>query len=108
MSARPPKPFDTDENETLKLISGLGIDHASVLRFNYGLATMESREFLSHLQLRIPVRELWLGDGAKVGNGIEGTLPHVQLIGAELGFTVKIFYDCRCQYEPNFGQRVDG
>ena len=94
-------PYLTAQDETVRLIKELGVEHVGVLKFTKELAEMRAGLFLPQLMLRLPICELWLGRDAIVGRGPEGQLRSVCQIGEQLGFGVEIFDP------PNVTNKVD-
>ncbi len=86
-----PQPYFTAQDETVRLIKALGVEHVGVLTFSKELTETRAGRFLSRLVERLPIHELWLGAEALVGKGPEGTFASVCQIAEQLGFKVEGF-----------------
>jgi riboflavin kinase/FMN adenylyltransferase len=85
------RPYLTAQDETVRLIKRLGVDHVGVIKFTRKLTVMHPPIFVRRLVRRIPIKELWLGPDVTLGRGPEGKLSSVKTICNEIGFSLKIF-----------------
>ncbi|KPL81524.1 bifunctional riboflavin kinase/FAD synthetase [Herpetosiphon geysericola] len=79
----------TTINERAALMQDLGIDLLAVLPFNQATSQLSPKAFLQLLLNHVPVRELWIGPDFKLGHRGAGTMPVLQNLGQELGFTIE-------------------
>jgi riboflavin kinase/FMN adenylyltransferase len=76
----------TTLDEKLRLLQGLGVEHAIVILFNRDLAGQPAAEFMGHLLASMQLRLLVTGHDFALGRGREGNLEWLRRFGAEHGF----------------------
>lgn len=82
-----PPPRLTLPRDRIGGLSGLGIDHLGLLRFNAALAAMPAEVFVRRvLAGRLAAREVWIGPDFGFGHRRGGDLALLQAMGQELGF----------------------
>lgn len=81
-------PALTTPQERQELLQRLKVDIIATLPFTKELAQLSAREFMGLVHQHLNVRELWVGPDFALGRGREGTIPRLQEIGQEMGFTV--------------------
>jgi riboflavin kinase/FMN adenylyltransferase len=86
------QPLITPLAEKLELLKGTGLDAVLVLPFDNELSRMTAREFATEvLQRRLHVTELHEGENFRFGYQAEAGIESLALLGAELGFEVKVY-----------------
>ena len=77
--------------ERLRLLTGTGVDAVVVLPFDAALARLPAREF-AHVILKetLGVQGLHEGHNFRFGHGAEAGVRELALLGAELGFGVRV------------------
>jgi len=78
----------TTLEERKELLRQLEVDIIATLPFTRQLAQLSAREFMALVYRHLSLRELWVGPDFALGRGREGTIPRLQEIGREMGFTV--------------------
>src|ERR1017187_7120182 len=88
-------PLLTPMPERLRLLGGTGIDAVVVLPFDAALKNLSARDF-AHLILAgaLGVRALHEGHSFRFGRGAEAGVKELKVLGAELGFAVRV-HDAR-------------
>lgn len=72
----------------LNSLSGLGIDHVGLLRFNAALASLSPEDFVQRLLVaRLGASEVWVGPDFRFGRARAGNLDLLRKMGGELGFS---------------------
>ena len=79
----------TPIEDRLELIRALGVDLAVPLTFTRELSQLSAREFVALLQKHLHLAGLVVGPDFALGRGREGTIPVLEELGREMGFTVK-------------------
>ena len=84
-------PLLTPMPERLRLLGGTGIDAVVVLPFDAALKNLSARDF-AHLILAgaLGVRALHEGHSFRFGRGAEAGVKELKVLGAELGFAVRV------------------
>jgi riboflavin kinase/FMN adenylyltransferase len=80
----------TTPDERAELIGQAGVDIVITLEFTPALAALSAREFMQLLLRHLNLRQLWAGFNFALGRNREGTLPALQQLGIELGYSVHI------------------
>lgn len=80
----------SSREERRHLLSEQGLDLLIELSFTKALANQTAEEFVSALYARVPVRELWIGEGFTMGRGGAATPADLGVIGARMGFRVQV------------------
>jgi len=86
-------------------IAELGVDHLIVLPFTQELASQSAREFVGRLR-RSGMRELWVGEGFRMGRGRTGTAAELCALGREMGFRLRVVRPLRDGGEPISSTRI--
>jgi riboflavin kinase/FMN adenylyltransferase len=76
--------------EKLALLEALDVDLVAMLPFSRELAAMPARQFMQAVTRHLRPRELWVGPDFALGRSRAGNVPELQLLGAELGFSVHV------------------
>jgi riboflavin kinase / FMN adenylyltransferase len=85
------KPFYlTSPGEKNKLLCQLGVDRVLTFRFSRAFSELTAREFLSVLTEKISMKTLVIGRDFALGKNRQGTLPVIQSLGEEFGFSVEM------------------
>jgi riboflavin kinase/FMN adenylyltransferase len=74
--------------EKATLLGDLGIDLVITYPFDREVAQLSAEEFVTYLDQRLGIKQLWVGYDFSLGRDREGNLPVLQQLGLELGFSV--------------------
>jgi riboflavin kinase / FMN adenylyltransferase len=80
--------FLTDAAEKARLLSAEGVDKVIILNFTVELSQLSAREFVNVLQTKLKMRGLVMGPDFALGRQAEGSIPALQKLGEEIGFSV--------------------
>ncbi len=78
----------TSPEERAALLGQAGIDVVVTLEFTRALAALGAREFITLLKEHLGLRRLWAGPDFALGRNREGSLPVLEQLGRELGFSL--------------------
>lgn len=81
-------PYLCPLDERLALLGRTGADYVVPLTFTKELSQYTARQFAELLVQRLRMRHLLVGPDFALGKGREGTVPVLQQLGKELGYTV--------------------
>lgn len=79
----------TTIDERVELIRELGVDLVVPLTFTRELSQLTAREFMSLLQRHLHLKGLVVGPDFALGRGREGSIPVLEELGRELGYSLK-------------------
>lgn len=79
----------TTVEERAELIAQLGVDTLVVAPFTRETMSTPAEAYMRQICRAMPLRELWVGETFALGRNREGTVPHLQEIGREFGYTVE-------------------
>ena len=85
-----PLAFLTSPEERLELLGAYGLDFVVIHRFTLATARTPARKFVSALQERLRLAELWVGPDFTLGQRQEGDVAALQTLGEELGFELHV------------------
>ena len=80
----------TTAGQKLRLLEALGADMVVMLPFNQELAAVRPEEFMAHLEARVQLREMWLGEDFHFGRDRSGGLQMLVARGQEVGFSLHV------------------
>jgi riboflavin kinase/FMN adenylyltransferase len=80
----------TTPGEKVVLLERLHLDLVTILRFDREMARTLASDFISMLCRHLHMAELWVGRDFALGKDREGDVSGLSLLGAELGFTVRV------------------
>lgn len=80
----------TSLTERLRLLEALGLDLAVVQPFTEAVRQTTAEAFVSELVHQLHMEQIWGGDFG-LGRGREGSVPVLQALGREMGFSVHQF-----------------
>ncbi len=80
----------TSPDERAALLHQLGVEMVITLSFDRALASMSADEFMAELASRLDIRRLLVGQDFALGRGREGSLPRLQQIGEQLGYSLQV------------------
>ncbi|MCJ7736221.1 MAG: hypothetical protein MUQ10_02760 [Anaerolineae bacterium] len=93
---RPPIPLLTTVAERADLLEQLGLGYLVVPPFTAATAQMSAYDFTNMLIQKLGMVELWAGPDFGLGRGRQGTVPFLQQLGEEMGFTVHVVAKLVC------------
>lgn len=79
----------TPIEDRVELIRRLGADIVAPVTFTQELSQLSAREFMALLQRRLHLTGLVVGPDFALGRGREGSIPVLEELGREMGYTVK-------------------
>ncbi|MHB1414761.1 MAG: bifunctional riboflavin kinase/FAD synthetase [Chloroflexota bacterium] len=74
--------------ERKAVIRGLGVDTVVTLHFSEEVAALSAEDFLGEIRTKLGLIELWVGPDFALGRGRQGTVPVLERIGGQMGFSV--------------------
>jgi riboflavin kinase/FMN adenylyltransferase len=77
-------------DERVELLAQQGLDYVVVFPFSLEQSKLRAREFVELLQNHLNIVELVCGPNFALGYKREGTIPVLQALGAEFGFSVSV------------------
>jgi riboflavin kinase/FMN adenylyltransferase len=80
----------TSPEEKKSYLMGLGVDEVLTFEFDRAFADLTPAAFLRALKEKLGLSELVVGRDFALGRNRQGTLPVIEAIGRELGFSVNI------------------
>jgi len=87
----------TTMHERLRLLSDLGLEFAVILPFTEQTQHTSARGFVSSVQARLRMAELWVGPDFAMGHRAQGDVTALTALGDELGFKVQVIPHYRLQ-----------
>jgi riboflavin kinase/FMN adenylyltransferase len=102
---RRPTYLSTPE-ERAEMLAALGLDLLIVMPFTRELSIVEPEAFMSSLQERLCVRELWIGANFALGRQRSGNIDTLRELGAKLGYGLRVIEPLYEDGEPISSTRV--
>jgi riboflavin kinase/FMN adenylyltransferase len=85
-----PTRYLSTPGEKAALLERLGLDILAILSFDQGMAQTSARDFVDRVRRHLHMVELWVGEDFALGHAREGDVEALQVMGQELGFTVRV------------------
>jgi len=101
-----PPPLLTTVEERAEVMAALGLDALVAPPFTPEVARIRAADFARALVEQLRMVELWAGPDFALGYQREGTIPVLQRLGRELGFTVRVVEPLMCGGEWVNSSRV--
>lgn len=77
-------------DERAELLAALGVDEVVTLEFTRQLAALTAAEFMGWMKKQLGIVHLCAGYDFALGRGREGTLPMLQRLGKQMGYSVSV------------------
>jgi len=85
-----PTRYLSTPGEKAALLEKLGLDILAILPFDQQMAQTSARDFTARLRRHLHMAELWVGADFALGRAREGNVEVLQVLGQELGFSVRV------------------
>ena len=107
---RPDQPVQqlTPTREKVKLLRLAGIQDVWVCNFTPEIAQLEPKDFLTLVQARWPLAELWVGWDFALGRGRSGSQDVLRRLGFEQGWRLQVVAPLQIEGEPVSSTRIRG
>lgn len=92
----------------LRLLEGMGLDYALVLRFNRKLARMSADEFIQKILGRINVREIVVGSDFLFGKKRKGSLEELKMFSSLYRYKISAIAGLKCSGKIISSTRIRG
>ncbi len=85
-----PTRYLSTPGEKAALLEKSGLDLLAILPFDEETAQTPARDFVDRVRRHLRMAELWVGRDFALGRGREGNVEALQVLGQELGFSVRL------------------